>query len=269
MGKREATKQGILTAGKIAGKTIPLVGEGLILYEGVRSARRDFAQQRAVGAAAKEKIAALWKAGRRKEAANVAAHYGFKIGKVTGASGLRTVAAGFTTAEIAEKYMPRTNGRKKAGGARKARPLSVQSLLFDKRVFDLDYATAWASSHGYSDKHVEETKGYYRIRQYSPSRGTKSRYRTINFGERTGIKAVVTVKKPRKAAVRKAPARICINPRLRKVVQYGDVQVYRNAEYDEWIVKPYAGAPERQWYFTNDREDAYATAREIHLGRGR
>jgi len=48
---------------------------------------------------------------------------------------------------------------------------------------------------------------------------------------------------------------------MRKITQYGNVKVYFNSEWQEYIVKP--SSNESEWYYTDDKEDAIDTAKSI------
>lgn len=109
MGKRAAAKGAIETAAKLGGKAIPGVGEALIAYEGSRSAVRDM---RGLHKKGKEVQKAAWaaaKAGKFVEAGGELSRWGQHVGKETALMGPRTLAAGLTTAEVAERFIPRSN----------------------------------------------------------------------------------------------------------------------------------------------------------------
>ena len=72
------------------------------------------------------------------------------------------------------------------------RSSQVQTLLFDQSRFTTQSAKAWARDHGYKygkvDRPTSEGR-YIRLRQAHPD--TFTEMRTISFGDRSGIKAVV------------------------------------------------------------------------------
>jgi hypothetical protein len=67
----------------------------------------------------------------------------------------------------------------------------VQSLLFDRDVFTIAQAKAWASDHGWKTHDVDvPTSGHYiHLRQESPA--LFQRVRVKPFGSRHGIQARV------------------------------------------------------------------------------
>lgn len=68
----------------------------------------------------------------------------------------------------------------------------VQTLLFDQSRFTVDAAKRWAREHGFKYGKVDRPTGearYIRLRQAHPDAFTE--LRTVEFGEATGIKAVV------------------------------------------------------------------------------
>ena len=73
----------------------------------------------------------------------------------------------------------------------KKKPMNIQSLIFDKKVFTKDKAKAWAGAHGYK-MDIDENNSSYRMRQKSPS--GLSKMRTINITD--GLKAVVGKSQP-------------------------------------------------------------------------
>ena len=64
----------------------------------------------------------------------------------------------------------------------------IQSLLFDRRFFDLTRARAWAKGHDRKYGDVDMKDAYIHLRQEPPS--LFSRMRTIPLGRR-GVKAVI------------------------------------------------------------------------------
>jgi hypothetical protein len=74
---------------------------------------------------------------------------------------------------------------------RNGRPMRVQSLLFDKRVFTARQATGWAHSHGfkYGDVEIPPAGRYIHLRQLPPRGRIK---RIIPVGSPlSGIRAIV------------------------------------------------------------------------------
>ena len=71
---------------------------------------------------------------------------------------------------------------------------NVQSVLFNKHLFSVMQAMNWLRLHGfhgtYENIHYpDETKNYYRFRQYNPIKG--ERYITRN-SKTSGIKFVIS-----------------------------------------------------------------------------
>ena len=64
----------------------------------------------------------------------------------------------------------------------------VQTLIFEKDIFTVTQAKAWARRNGYSVSKVDETEESYRLRQKDPKRYQRSSFRTIAFGD---VKAVI------------------------------------------------------------------------------
>lgn len=66
----------------------------------------------------------------------------------------------------------------------------VQTLLFDRELFSVGQAQAWAREHGYrgARRDVDVMDRYIHIRQRHPD--AFAALRTIEFGRRSGIKAV-------------------------------------------------------------------------------
>jgi hypothetical protein len=75
-------------------------------------------------------------------------------------------------------------------------PSKIQSLLFLKAAFTEDDAIDWARRHGFSYAKVDKGGKYWRMRQASPT--FFDDFRTIELGDKTGIKAIIgPVKKQR------------------------------------------------------------------------
>jgi hypothetical protein len=52
---------------------------------------------------------------------------------------------------------------------KKSKSLSIQSIMFDKNMFDCTEARRWLKEHGYVPiKHVHKTKKYLRYRLINP-----------------------------------------------------------------------------------------------------
>jgi hypothetical protein len=73
-------------------------------------------------------------------------------------------------------------------------PSEVQSILFDREIWDVKEAQRWLKEHGYKYKSYEITENYYRFKQRSPRH--YKRFRILEFGKDTGIKAVIGFKNP-------------------------------------------------------------------------
>jgi len=65
----------------------------------------------------------------------------------------------------------------------------VQSLIFDKLIWNPTNAIEWMVKHGYNYMKFHETKNYYRFRLSPPDK--RKRKRTVQFGKDSGIKAII------------------------------------------------------------------------------
>ena len=61
-------------------------------------------------------------------------------------------------------------------------PLSVQSVLIPRKKFSLLSAKEWLMSNNYKLKKIDITENFFRFRQYSPSRSTAFRMKTLPNG---------------------------------------------------------------------------------------
>lgn len=48
--------------------------------------------------------------------------------------------------------------------------MNIQSVIIDKRFYSLQQAINYINLHGYKLKKVDETKNFYRFRQFSPKK---------------------------------------------------------------------------------------------------
>jgi hypothetical protein len=105
--------------------------------------------------------------------------------------GLRQLAGGSRGGRRGARDNPLPEGEEDEApqGLGEAAATHVQSLLFPRDTYDAAAAKAWARSHGYHVGKVDTTPDFIRLRQAHPGRFT--RLRTINFGKKSGIKAVV------------------------------------------------------------------------------
>ena len=67
----------------------------------------------------------------------------------------------------------------------------IQSILFNKRLWNLKDARRWLRQHKFKSRKGDENKTILRFRQVTPNK--KYRYRTITLTK--GIKAIVIVNK--------------------------------------------------------------------------
>jgi hypothetical protein len=87
--------------------------------------------------------------------------------------------------------VPRRNG---STWDRPQRPGStVQSIIFDRDVWEAREAKQWLREHGYSAPKVDRKPNVLRFRQHDPSLFYKDSFRTIPFGDNTGIQAIVAI----------------------------------------------------------------------------
>jgi len=78
----------------------------------------------------------------------------------------------------------------------------VQSILFDKSVWNLEEAINWIFLNGYTIKKVDETKSLYRCRQLNPAYLKKkgfTNYYNKKIGK--GIQLVLAYKEPTQEAI--------------------------------------------------------------------
>lgn len=70
---------------------------------------------------------------------------------------------------------------------------TVQSIIFDRDVWGAREAKQWLREHGYSAPKVDRKPNVLRFRQHDPSLFYKDSFRTIPFGDNTGIQAIVAI----------------------------------------------------------------------------
>lgn len=85
-----------------------------------------------------------------------------------------------------------------AGGKiHKSENYYVQSVVFDKSMFDKKSAKEWIKKNNYEDKGVDETETAFRFRQVTPAyieqKGFK-KYRTKKIGRKSGISLILAYK---------------------------------------------------------------------------
>lgn len=64
--------------------------------------------------------------------------------------------------------------------------MKIQSILLDKKYFNLQSALQWIIKHGFKHYKVDITKNKYRFRQQEPN--SKREYYTIHL--RKGVEAI-------------------------------------------------------------------------------
>lgn len=74
-------------------------------------------------------------------------------------------------------------------------PMEVQALLFDRELWTPRRAEAWLRRHDYAGLDLDVKPNTYRYRQHDPDLFRPRSFRTIAFGEETGIQAVVGKRK--------------------------------------------------------------------------
>lgn len=79
-----------------------------------------------------------------------------------------------------------------------SRGLEVQTLLFPRPEYTVSSAKAWAKKHDMRYGDIDSTVNYHRLRQREPGDFTADSFRTIDFENADGIKAVVGCPKPGK-----------------------------------------------------------------------
>jgi hypothetical protein len=66
---------------------------------------------------------------------------------------------------------------------------TVQTLIFDKEKYSMEEAVEWAKEHDYKADKVDETDGFYRLRQRNPDDFDDDSFRTIDLED--GVQAVI------------------------------------------------------------------------------
>jgi hypothetical protein len=94
--------------------------------------------------------------------------------------------------------------------SRFTRPTSVQTIIFDRKLWSVSAAKKWLAAHGYKVPSVDTTDAYLRFRQRPTFDFDKGSFRTKKFGEDTGIKAVIGM--PRKKAAKSNPKKVVPAP---------------------------------------------------------
>lgn len=82
----------------------------------------------------------------------------------------------------------------------------IQSLLFDKRIFDPDEAYAWCREHRMRTDGFDQSANYWRARQAEPSSFFAGNLRTIQLGRgQSRVRAIVgcPLTRPRSARRRR------------------------------------------------------------------
>lgn len=75
------------------------------------------------------------------------------------------------------------------------RGMEVQTLLFPRDEFTARQAKTWAKRHKMRYGKVDTTENYHRLRQRDPNDFVGGSYRTIDYPNTPGIKAVVACPK--------------------------------------------------------------------------
>lgn len=88
-----------------------------------------------------------------------------------------------------EKPAPRALPNRAAGVKRCPVGTEVQTLIFDKDVFNKTKSVNWARKHKYSAKKVDDKANTFRIRQRHPFEFKSGSMRTIKLTE--GVQAVI------------------------------------------------------------------------------
>lgn len=73
-------------------------------------------------------------------------------------------------------------------------PSSVQSILFDNKLWTVRAAKKWLKDHGFSAPVADRQRNVHRFRQRPPAEFASDSFRTIPFGRGTGISAVVAIR---------------------------------------------------------------------------
>lgn len=162
-GRREAAKGAVVVAAKMSGKAIPGVGEALIAYEGSRSAFRDMRGIQKKGKEVRKK----WSSGKHGEAAQEWVEH---VAKESFLMGPRTGIAGLTTAEVAERFIPRSNPRTVA-------PPGFEVNFYEGDWVIFDVAHDWTVGQLFESKDAATTEAWriFDLEQKSVARREKIR----------------------------------------------------------------------------------------------
>jgi hypothetical protein len=147
-----------------------------------------------------------------------------------GTGGAATPIAGSALAIQTVRYAGRRSERLKKQGFRgnpgaKKGATKIQSLIFDRSMFSSTSAKEWAKTHGFKARSVDVQANTVRIRQFSPTSGTKGRWGTITL--RPGVQGVVTVpKRTNPKGVTRRGSRVTATD--------GKWKLYRTTHGEEW-----------------------------------
>ncbi len=108
---------------------------------------------------------------------------------------------------IAEKLEPVTKPRVGRDGPGRGNS-GVQTLVFDKDLWSVSGAQAWASEHDFYSSPVDETEGSIRIRQFDPDKCSADSFSTLTEGTPDGIALVTCTGKSLTAKRRAQHARL-------------------------------------------------------------
>lgn len=95
------------------------------------------------------------------------------------------------TDKIEPREVTKKRKRNPSEYANPAPGMTVQSLLFNREAWDVGMAKRWAKNHNYRSDDVDVKPNTIRMRQADPKHFQKKTMRTIQFGEDSGIQAVV------------------------------------------------------------------------------
>jgi hypothetical protein len=133
------------------------------------------------------------------------------------------------------------------------RATEVQTLLFDKSLFNAQGAKHWAKKHGFLYGSVDETESNFRLRQFSPTSAERGSFRTIRL--RDGVQAVIAMPKVRK------------NPSVDVHFHRAQELVERAENMRDVLRKTAllgAAAQEAYWLMSSDDKDMRNLGTQIH-----
>lgn len=85
-------------------------------------------------------------------------------------------------------------------------------------------------------------------------------------GHKAGCHCIVCGRRPngkRRVAKRRNASTYGVKSAMRLVAKVGDVRVYRDTDWNQYVVKPTAKSRERSWSYSDSKQDALDIAKDI------